>query len=499
MLRMALEFETCYRALRTRDRRFDGRFFTGVTSTGVYCRPVCPARTPRRDNCLFFPHAAAAEEAGFRPCLRCRPETSPGTPAWEGASSVVSRALRLIDGGALDGSGVDDLASRLGIGDRHLRRLFVEHLGATPLAVAMTRRVHFAKRLLEETRLPISQVAVSAGFNNSRRFNDAFRRCFERTPREIRRATREPRLPAAALDSGTVNLRLSYRPPLTWDAWLAYMGPRAIPGVEQVTGNVYRRTVALDGVEGTLAIFPDPAGENLVLQTPVAAAPRLFEVVERVRALLDLTADPSAIEEQLEHDPELARLDVPAGLRVPGAWDRFELAVRAILGQQVTVKGATRLAGRLVQALGRPIADSTAVDSPTWVFPRPERVARASVAEIASIGIPSARAAAIHGLARTVADGAPVLDAAADLEQAVARLVALDGIGAWTAQYIAMRALRESDAFPSGDLGLRRALAGGGKPLTPRALESRAEAWRPWRAYAAIRLWMAPIPKPEKR
>jgi len=404
----------------------------------------------------------------------------------------------LIDGGALDGDGVDELATRLGIGDRHLRRLFVEHLGTTPLAVAMTRRVHFAKRLLEETHLPVSQVALSAGFNNSRRFNDAFRRCFDRTPREIRRATREIRLPSVAAKGGTVNLRLSYRPPLAWDATLAYLGPRAIPGVEQVIGNAYRRTVAIDGVEGTLSVFPDSTGESLVLQTPVAAAPCLFEVVERVRTFLDLTADPRVIEEQLEHDPDLVQLDVAAGLRVPGAWDRFELAIRAILGQQVTVKGATRLAGRLVRSLGRQLPGSPAEDSPAWIFPTPEQVARASVEKIASIGIPSARAAAIRGLARTVVDGAPVLEPAAELDEAVSRLVALDGIGEWTAHYIAMRALREPDAFPSGDLGLRRALAAGGEPLTPRALEIRSEAWRPWRAYAAVRLWMAPHTRTEK-
>jgi len=448
---------------------------------------------------VFFPHASAAEEAGFRPCLRCRPETSPGTPAWEGASSVVSRALRLIDAGALDGSGVDALATRLGIGDRHLRRLFVEHLGTNPLAVAMTRRVHFAKRLLEETHLPVSQVALSAGFNNSRRFNDAFRRCFDRTPRDIRRATREVRLVADADDGGTVKLRLSYRPPLAWKWFLAYLGPRAIPGVEQVTGDSYLRTLALDGVEGTLKIFPDSAGESLVLQIPLAAAPRLFEVVERVKTFLDLTADPSVIESQLESDPDLARLEVPSGLRVPGAWDRFELAIRAILGQQVTVKGATRLAGRLVQVLGRQMPGSISADNPAWIFPTPEQVARATVEKIAAIGMPGTRAAAIRGLARAVVDGEPVLEAATDLDEAVSRLVALDGIGEWTAHYIAMRALREPDAFPSGDLGLRRALARDGVPISPRELERRSEAWRPWRAYAAVRLWTAPIPRTENK
>jgi AraC family transcriptional regulator of adaptative response / DNA-3-methyladenine glycosylase II len=406
----------------------------------------------------------------------------------------------LIDAGSLDVGGVDDLAVRLGMGGRHLRRLFVEHLGTTPLAVAMTRRVHFAKRLLEETHLPISQVALSAGFNNARRFNEAFRKCFDRTPREIRRANREVRSPTVATDTGVVNLRLSYRPPLAWGAILSYLGPRAIPGVEQVSGEGYRRTIALDGVEGTLSVVPDSTGDGLVLQTPVATAPRLFEVVERVRTFLDLTADPIAIEEQLNHDPDLARFDVPAGLRVLGAWDRFELAIRAILGQQVTVKGATCLSGRLVRLLGRSMTDAVkTADGPAWIFPTPEQVSRATVEKIASIGIPSARAAAIRGLARTVAGGTPVLEPAADLDEAIARLVALDGIGEWTAQYIAMRALREPDAFPSGDLELRRALSEDGKPLTAKELEIRSEIWRPWRAYAAVRLWMAPSPRTESR
>lgn len=493
---MELDARICYLALRTRDHRFDGRFFTGVTSTGVYCRPVCPARTPRLGNCIFFPHASAAEEAGFRPCLRCRPETSPGTPVWQGASATVSRALRLIDAGALDRGSVDDLALRLGLGSRHLRRMFVEHLGATPLAVAMTRRVHFAKRLLEETHLPVMQVALSSGFNNVRRFNAAFRGCFDRTPREIRRARREARVTGGS-EGGAIRLRLTYRPPLAWDAMLAYLGPRAIPGVEEVTGRTYRRTVSLDGIEGVLAISPEARGDALVLQAPAVAAPRLFDVVERIRAFLDLTADPAAIEEQLGEDPELARLRVPAGLRVPGAWDRFELAVRAILGQQVTVRGATKLSGRLVQTLGRKIGDGESSPGPAWIFPTPADLARAPVRRIAAIGIPAARAATIHRLARAVADGADVLEPAAGLEQAVERLTALGGIGDWTANYVAMRALREPDAFPAGDLGLRRALARDGAPMTPRALAQRSEAWRPWRAYAAVRLWMAPTPQME--
>jgi len=487
---MNLDPKACYRALCTRDRRFDGRFFTGVTSTGVYCRPVCPARTPKSDNCRFFPHATAAEEAGFRPCLRCRPETSPGTPAWQGASATVSRALRLIDEGALDIGGVNDLSKRLGVGARHLRRLFDEHLGASPLAVAMTRRVHFAKRLLEETDLPILQVAHTSGFNNARRFNAAFRERFDRPPTAVRRAAAHTR------QSGAIRLRLSYRPPLAWATFLDYLAPRLIPGVEEVVGDSYRRTIAMTGIEGLLEISPDRAREILVLKVPVAAAPHLFEVAGRVRRFLDLTADPEVIDEQLDNDPLLTALPLPRGLRVPGAWDSFELAIRAILGQQVTVKSATTLSGRLVQAFGWKL------DRPgrlRWIFPTPEKIADASAKKIAAIGMPEARAAAIRGLARAVADGEPVLEPAAALEEAVSRLTALGGIGDWSANYIAMRALREPDAFPSGDLGLRRALAPDLRPLTARALNRQAEAWRPWRAYAAIRLWTALTLRMEKK
>jgi len=487
---MNLDSKACYRALCTRDQRFDGRFFTGVTSTGIYCRPVCPARTPKRDNCRFFPHATAAEEAGFRPCLRCRPETSPGTPAWQGASATVSRALRLIDDGALDNGGVDDLSKRLGVGARHLRRLFDEHLGASPLAVAMTRRVHFAKRLLEETALPILQVAHTAGFNNARRFNAAFKERFDRPPSAVRRAA------AHTKQSGAIRLRLSYRPPLAWETFLDYLSPRLIPGVEEIVGDSYRRTIALGAVEGLLEISPDRARNILVLEVPVAAAPLLFEIVARIRRFLDLTADPEVIDAQLSSDPVLAALSVPRGLRVPGAWDSFELAIRCILGQQVTVKSATTLSGRLVKAFGRKLDKP---DGLGWIFPTPESIAGAPTKKIAAIGMPEARAAAIRGLARAVAEGEPVLEPAAELEEALSRLTALQGIGEWSANYIAMRALREPDAFPAGDLGLRRALADDGRPMSARALARQAEGWRPWRAYAAIRLWTALTLRMEKK
>jgi AraC family transcriptional regulator of adaptative response / DNA-3-methyladenine glycosylase II len=396
----------------------------------------------------------------------------------------------LIDDGALDRGGVDELAGRLGIGARHLRRLFDEHLGVSPLGVAMTRRIHFAKRLLEETSLPILQIAHTAGFRNARRFNAAFRDRFARPPSEIRRAA------SRAKNGGTIALRLSYRPPFAWDWFLSYLTPRAIPGVEEVAGHSYRRTIALDEVEGVLEISPDESGSHLVLRVPVAAAPHLLEIVERVRRLLDLAADPEVIEQQLDTDPVLAVLKVPQGLRVPGTWDGFELAVRTILNQQVTVKSATTLSGRLVQLLGREVEGSGSLG---WVFPTPEKIAATSSRRIASIGMPEARAETIRGLARAVAGGEPVLEPAAGLQESLSRLTALEGIGGWSANYIAMRVLREPDGFPAGDLGLRKALSESGKPLTARILARMSEAWRPWRAYAAIRLWTALTMRTEKR
>jgi AraC family transcriptional regulator of adaptative response / DNA-3-methyladenine glycosylase II len=375
---------------------------------------------------------------------------------------------------------VDDLVERVGIGARHLRMLFDEHLGVSPLAVAMTRRVHFAKRLLEETDLPILQIAHTTGFNNARRFNAAFRDRFDRPPSAVRRAAPGRR------NGGAINLQMSYRPPFSWQTFLAYLSPRLIPGVEEISGDSYRRTIALAGTEGLLEISPDGGADHFFMKLPVAAAPALLEIVERVRRFLDLTADPGAIEEQLNGDPTLASLEVPSGLRVPGTWDGFELAVRTILNQQVTVKSATTLAGRLVERFGRKLHEG---GSPGMIFPTPEIIAGTSTKKIAAIGMPEARAAAIRGLARKVAAGKPLLEPAADLNEAVGRLTALDGIGEWSANYIAMRALREPDAFPAGDLGLRRALVTEGETMTARALATKAEAWRPWRAYAAMRLW----------
>jgi AraC family transcriptional regulator of adaptative response / DNA-3-methyladenine glycosylase II len=479
---MNLDHDICYRALQARDARFDGRFYTGVTSTGVYCRPVCPARTPRQENCAFFACAAAAEEAGFRPCLRCRPETSPGTPAWQGTSATVTRALRLIDGGALDDGGVEDLAARLGVGTRHLRRLFMAQLGVSPLAVALTRRVHLARQLLAQTELPVEAIALAVGFESSRRLRAAFASRCGHSPIDVRR------VPAALAASGEIILRLGYRPPLAWDALLAYLTPRAIPGVERVEADRYRRTVRIGDATGVLAVTHDTAHHRLILHVPMSLALHVAHLVARARALFDLDADPGVLAAHLDGDPLLAGR--PAGLRVPGAWDPFELAVRAILGQQITVAAATRLAGRLVCAFGEPLATDDATLDRT--FPAAPLLARTGAAQIAAIGMPVARGEAIRGFAAAVASEPSFLAPATDLETAVARLTALPGCGPWTAHYVALRGLREPDAFPAGDLHLRRALAEGGVPLTPAAALARAEAWRPFRGYAALRLWTSP-------
>jgi AraC family transcriptional regulator of adaptative response / DNA-3-methyladenine glycosylase II len=478
---VSLDPDVCYRALRSRDARFDGRFFVGVTSTGIYCRPICPARTPLRRNCRFFPGAAAAAEAGFRACRRCRPEASPASAAWHGTSAVVTRALRLVADGALDDGSVAELAERVGTGERHLRRLFAEHVGASPLAVAATRRVHFAKQLLDETSLPVTTIAHAAGFASVRRFNTAMREAWGTAPRTLRRT------PAAAARGAELVLRLGYRPPFDAAALLAYLAARAVPGVEEVADGVYRRSVRFDGASGVIAVHPDPkpGGHRLLLHVPAALALHVRPIAARVRRLFDLDADPAPIAAELARDPELARrLRLHPGVRVPGAWSGFELAIRAILGQQVTVAGATTLAGRLAAAHGARLASPQG--TLRVLAPEPPALARADLAEI---GIPRARADALRALACAVAEDGLDLDGGLAPEEALRRLEALPGIGPWTAQYVALRALGVPDAFPASDLGLRRALGGAGRPLVARELERRAEAWRPWRGYAAVLLW----------
>jgi AraC family transcriptional regulator of adaptative response / DNA-3-methyladenine glycosylase II len=485
---MDMDDDACYRALSTRDARFDGRLFVGVRTTGIYCRPICPARTPKRENVRFFPSAAAAQEAGFRPCLRCRPETSPDLGAWRGASNTVSRALALIEAGALDDGDVDELANRLGVGERQLRRLFKKHLGASPIAVAQTRRVLLAKQLIQETRLPMAEVAMAAGFGSIRRFNETFQQLYDRPPGRLRRLGGPDE---TASHGEAVRLTLAYQPPYDWDAMLAFLAARAIPGVESVERGAYRRTLAIGEAAGRIEVAPAPKN-RLAVSVRVAKISALPAIIARVRRVFDLAADPVAIASHLSQDAALAPLvEARPGLRVPGAWDGFELAIRALLGQQITVVAARGLAAKLVAAHGEPLPSDLIGEGLTHLFPAPQRLADAN---FAALGMPKARADALAAMTRAALADPMIFGARRSLVDAIAALKALPGVGEWTAQYIAMRELREPDAFPAADVGLMRALADeGGRRPSPAELLVRAEAWRPWRAYAALHLWSSGV------
>lgn len=470
------------RARLSRDSRFDGRFFVGVRTTGIYCRPICPAVPPKSENVTFYPSAAAAAEAGYRPCLRCRPECAPGTPAWGGTSTTVRRGLRLIADGALDNCSVEQLAERLGVTSRHLRRLFSRHVGASPLAVAHTQRLHFAKRLIDETDLPLAAVAQAAGYGSVRRFNDTFQKTYGRTPRELRRRREAPLKPGGALC-----VRLSCRQPFDWQLLLDFLAARATPGIEQVLGDTYLRTIDLDGAPAVLEVSPD-RGDGLRLALHDVVTNAVFGAVQRTREMLDVDAPVEEIAGVLRCDANLKPLlRRHPGIRVPGAWDGFELLVRAILGQQVSVKAATTLAGRVVERYGTPFEPPGSLAHHgdrlrlTRVFPTPQTLARARFNDI---GIVGNRAATIRRVAAAVVSGDVGFDAAQEPGEFCERLTAIPGIGDWTAQYVAMRALKHPDAFPATDLGLARALAG--SAARP---EVSAESWRPWRAYAAMLLW----------
>ncbi|MCU1263144.1 MAG: DNA-3-methyladenine glycosylase / Transcriptional regulator Ada [Bryobacterales bacterium] len=483
------ERETCYRALQSRDPRFDGLLYVGVTSTGIYCRPVCPARTPKLENCRFFGSAAAGQEAGFRPCLRCRPETALDLASWRGTSNTVSRALALITDGALDGydASVEALAERLGIGERHLRRLFVQHLGASPIAVAQTRRVLFAKQLIHETKLPMTEVALAAGFGSIRRFNEIFLKLFRRPPSGLRRKASANSASSAA----GVTLRLRYRPPYSWDSMLGFLRARAIPGVEIVDNRGYLRTIGIDGFTGSIQVTHLPERQSLCVTVRFPRLQYLPAIISRVRRLFDLGADIETIDAHLSLDPRLAPFVAQRpGLRAPGGWDAFELGVRAILGQQVTVSAARRLAGQLVASHGETVSHDFVSDPRlTYVFPEAECLA---VVEPIDIGMPAARRSALKELAAAAVADPNLFRSFGTIEEAIARLRKIRGVGEWTAQYIALRALRETDAFPAADIGLLRgAEVVDGAKSTVKNLLLRSESWRPWRAYAAQHLWAA--------
>ena len=485
----ALDADACYRAVAAHDARFDGAFFIGVTSTGIYCRPVCRVKTPRRENCRFFAHASQAEGAGFRPCLRCRPELAPQTLAWsaQDASALLAQhAARLLDSPDAWGDEVPSvagLAARLGVSDRHLRRVFEAELGVSPMDWLQTRRLLAAKQLLADTRLPVAQVALAAGFASLRRFNAAFAAQYRMSPTALRRDGSE------AKPGDGIAVTLGFRPPYDVREMLQFLQQRGIAGVEQIDQSTHTvaRTLRLDDdTRGWIACRFEPEQHRVQVRVAESLAPQLPRVIARVRAWLDLDADPAAIHAVLGADfPALA------GLRVPGTLDGLELAVRAVVGQQVTVAAARTLTTRLVERFGTPLA--TPIDGLTRLFPSPAALAAASGDELGQLGLVRQRQAAIHALAQAVTSGQIRLHAGADVAATMDALKALPGIGAWTADYIALRALRWPDAFPSGDVALQKALSPDGQRLTARAAEGRAERWRPWRAYAVIRAWHSPL------
>jgi AraC family transcriptional regulator of adaptative response / DNA-3-methyladenine glycosylase II len=484
-----LDPHTCYRALQTRDARFDGRFFIGVSTTGIYCRPICPARTACFDNCSFFPSAAAAQSCGFRPCLRCRPETAPGRGAWLGTFNTVSRALRLIEDGALDDDAatVDALAARLGVGERHLRRLFQVHLGASPVAVAQTRRVLFAKQLLQDTSLPMADVAMASGFGSVRRFNEVFQSLYQQAPSQLRTARLRAREPDGIENLRGLSVQVPYREPYDASALLRFLATRAIEGVEHVAGDTYQRTLWQDGAAGVVSVLAVRGKALLKVTVQHPSIRPLPAILARVRRVFDVDADIERIHAHLSQDPFMAGLvQARPGLRAPGGWDGFELAVRAVLGQQVTVVAARRLAARLVQICGARVALQTGALS--HCFPTAEQVL---AADLSSLGMPGARKNALKALALATLADRDLFCVSERIDDTVKRLCAIPGIGEWTAHYIALRAVRETDAFPASDVGLLRSMAVNGERPSPAQLLSRAEAWRPWRAYAAQHLWAA--------
>lgn len=460
-----------YQALVARDPRFDGVFFVGVTTTGIYCRPICPARTPARSRCTFHATTAQAEAAGFRACFRCRPEIAPGHAPVDAVDTLVRAATARIAEGALNEGSLDELAADLGVSARHLRRALEDTLGVSPVELAQSRRLALAKQLLQDTALPLTEIAFAAGFQSVRRFNAVFLERMGRSPGELRRAHGH-----GAAGAGGVTLRLDVRQPYDWDHLLGFLRQRAIPGVERVEDGRYARVVHLGGKIGTIEVRYTG---RVALTVSPELLPVLMPLVARVRRMFDLDARPDQINAVLGRDRRLARLVARRpGLRVPGAIDPFEAAVRALLGQQVSVAAATTLAGRFAARLGVPHGDG-------YRFPTAAEVVAAGVDRIAKLGLPGSRAAAIHALASAIASGALSLDAACELEAFVARLVELPGIGPWTAHYLAMRALHVPDAFPAADLGVQKALGRRGA----KAAEAHAEAWRPFRAYAVMHLW----------
>jgi AraC family transcriptional regulator of adaptative response / DNA-3-methyladenine glycosylase II len=471
------DVDQCYRAVESRDARFDGWFFTAVRSTGIYCRPSCPARTPMRRNVEFFPTAAAAQRAGYRACKRCRPDASPGSPEWDPRGDVVARAMRLVADGVVDREGVGGLARRLGYSERQLHRLLVAELGAGPLALARAQRAQTARVLIETTDLRFADVAFASGFASIRQFNDTIREVFASSPREMRaRGT-------ARTEPGSITVRLAARAPFRGGEVVEFLAARAVPGTESVVDGAYRRTLDLPHGPAVVTLTPGP--DSVIGTFRLADLRDLTAAVARTRRLFDLDADPVAVADALGRDPILAPLVARRpGLRVPGQPDGFEQLVRAVVGQQVSVAGARTVLGRLVERYGKPL---DAPDGPlTTRFPDAATLAEADPADLP---MPRSRARGLVGAARAVADGELVIDPGVDRAELRARMLALPGIGPWTVEYVLLRSIGDPDAFLASDLGVRRAFEARGMDGSPRAVEAHAEAWRPWRAYANTYLW----------
>lgn len=479
---MPIDDDASYDALKARDARFDGLFFTGVLTTGIYCRPICPARTPKRENCRFFPTAEAAEKAGLRPCLRCRPELAPGNAPVDHAQRITRHLIERLHEEPGDDTGLEDIAAGFGISSRQLRRIVQQELGVSPIELIQTRRLLLAKQLLTETWLPITEIAFASGFASLRRFNDAFVSRYRMPPGRLRKeAAAGAKIPA---DLSSSTLRLSYRAPYDWEGTLAFLRGRMISGVECITGEIYARTVRIGTHTGLIRVNHTPRHQSLAVEFSHTLVPVLPALLGRLRHQFDLMARPDPIAEHLSKDPILQPLvAVNPGLRVPGTFDGFEMAVRAILGQQVTVKGATTLAGRFATAFGESI--STPIPGLDRLTPLASSVAASTPDAIASLGIIGTRARSLIALAQACANGIIDIDPASDPQRVIQQLEQLPGIGSWTAHYIAMRALRWPDAFPADDLVLRKRLGG----LTKKQTETASQPWRPWRSYAVMHLW----------
>lgn len=475
-----------YQALKSHDPRFDGVFFVGVASTGIYCRPVCPAKVPKRENCRFFTGAGAAEKAGFRPCLRCRPELAPGHAPMDQAHRLANLIMHRMDEGLADeGAGLEEIAAHFNLSSRQLRRIVQKELGVSPIELIQTRRLLLAKQLLTDTKLPIIEIAFASGFSSLRRFNDAFSIHYRMPPTRLRKEA--AKYPGKINMADTSTLQLGYRPPYDWSSMLKFLSGRAIRDVEFVTADSYSRTIRLGSHTGWIKVSHAEAKNALLVEFTHSLTPVLPALLGRLRHMFDLTARPDIIAAHLMQDETLRKSVMKnPGLRVPGAFDGFEMAVRAILGQQITVQAATKIACRYAEAFGEKI--ETPFPELSRLSPSAQKVARASVDDIAHLGIIRTRSACILAMAEAIRSDALQLEAGANPEASIAKLVNLPGIGPWTAHYIAMRALRWPDAFPKEDIAVRNNLGG----VTAKQAEEMSQAWRPWRSYAVMHVWHGP-------